>query len=232
MLDVTPWHHMLQAYVDDQGRVDYGRWQQVSSQDLDQWLATMTSMNYLALEREAAIAALINLYNALTIQQVLRHYPLRSIRPTILGIPNWLAFFRFFSRKLYTLNGQALSLNAIEHGLLRQHFQEPRIHFALVCASVGCPLLRPGAYRPEILASQLEEDADRFINNPSKVHYDARRQVLHCSKIFQWYRADFLTVATAIAAYINRYYRGESIPNAVTVAYVPYDWTLNQRMSS
>lgn len=223
---------MLQEYVSDQGQVDYTRWQKEAAQELDQWLTSVQKTDLQMLDHESAIAFLINLYNALTIQQVLQKYPIRSIRPTILRIPNWLAFWRFFNKKIYTLNGQVLSLNTIEHDILRSHFHEPRIHFALVCASVGCPLLRAEAYFPGRLTMQLEEDAQRFINNPDKVRYDAANQTLCCSKIFKWYKQDFLAVAGSVVAYINRYYMNGKLPDNAQIAYLPYSWSLNQRTSS
>ncbi|MEM8614125.1 MAG: DUF547 domain-containing protein, partial [Cyanobacteria bacterium P01_H01_bin.105] len=198
-LNFAVWDGLLRTYVDDQGRVAYGPWQQKSLLELDQWLAEMSGVDLQSLERTDAIATLLNLYNALTIRQVLHQYPIASIRPKLLGIPNWLAFLRFFTKTVYTLNGQSLSLNAIEHDILRQQFLDPRIHFALVCASVGCPLLRSAAYVPEMLSAQLEDDCDRFINNPDKVRYDAASNTLLCSKIFKWYRADFLTVAESVS---------------------------------
>lgn len=232
MTDFTPWDHLLQTYVDDAGQVDYAGWQREAAQDLDQWLVAIGSTHLEALDRETAIAFLINLYNALTIQQVLQRYPIQSIRPTILGIPNWLAFLRFFTRPIYRLHGQCLSLNAIEHNILRRKFTEPRIHFALVCASLGCPLLRAGAYWPDQLTKQLEEDAYRFIHNPDKAHYNAANQTLYCSKIFKWYKADFLTVTDSITAYINGYRTDIDLPSSVAIAYLPYSWALNQRTSS
>ncbi len=231
-LNFAPWDSLLRTYVDDQGRVAYDRWQQASLSELEQWLTSMDSLDLQGLERTSAIATLLNLYNALTIRQVLHQYPIASIRPKFLGIPNWLAFLRFFTKPVYTLNAQSLSLNAIEHDILRQQFLDPRIHFALVCASVGCPLLRAAAYVPDQLSDQLEEDCDRFINNPDKVRYDAGSRTLFCSKIFKWYKTDFLTVADSVPAYINRYYTATQLPAAVKVVYLPYSWQLNQRTSS
>lgn len=225
--DFAPWDGLLRTYVDDQGRVAYGRWQRESLSALEQWLPDLRGVDLQGLGRTAAIALLLNLYNALTIRQVLYQYPIDSIRPKVVGIPNWLAFLRFFTRTVYSLNGQSLSLNTIEHDILRQQFLDPRIHFALVCASIGCPLLRAEAYVPETLTDQLAEDCDRFINNPDKVRYDAASQTLHCSKIFKWYKADFLTVADSVPAYIDRYYTAAQLPAAVTVVYRPYSWRLN-----
>ncbi|MEM1254079.1 MAG: DUF547 domain-containing protein [Cyanobacteria bacterium P01_H01_bin.21] len=223
------WDGLLQKYVDDQGRVAYGRWQQDSLPALEQWLTTMGSVDLQKLDKPQAIATLLNLYNALTVRQVLYQYPIASIRPKFLGIPNWLAFLRFFTKRVYTLNGQSLSLNNIEHDILRHQFLDPRIHFALVCASVGCPLLRAAAYVPDRLTAQLEEDCDRFINNPDKVRYDAASNTLFCSKIFKWYEADFLTVAESVPAYIARYYIAAQLPESVSLVYLPYSWDLNQQ---
>ena len=226
-LNFSTWDSLLQKYVDDRGRVAYGRWQQESLPKLEQWLTDMSGMDLQKLERAQAIATLLNLYNALTIRQVLYQYPIASIRPKFLGVPNWLAFLRFFTKTVYTLNSQSLSLNNLEHDILRQHFLDPRIHFALVCASIGCPLLRAGAYIPSMLTEQLNEDCDRFINNPDKVRYDAASQTLFCSKIFKWYKADFLTVADSIVEYCDRYYTAGQLPASVTVRYLPYSWELN-----
>ncbi|NEQ48290.1 MAG: DUF547 domain-containing protein [Leptolyngbya sp. SIOISBB] len=232
MLDFTPWDSMLKRYVNDDGQVDYAAWQSASDQELNTWLESLHVTELSTLERDEAIAFLINLYNALTIRQVLQQYPLASIRPTFLGMPNWLAFLHFFTKSVYRLKGQSLSLNNIEHGLLRERFQEPRIHFALVCASVGCPGLRAAAYEPEQLDEQLAADAHRFIHNDDKVRYDAARSTLYCSKIFQWYKADFLTKAASIPDYISQYRPELDLPNRVTVEFLPYSWALNQRTSS
>ena len=231
-LNFATWDSLLQQYVDGQGRVAYDRWQQEALPELEQWLTKMSHVDLPGLEKTAAIATLLNLYNALTIRQVLYQYPIDSIRPRVFGLPNWLAFLRFFTKTVYTLKGQSLSLNTIEHDMLRQQFLDPRIHFALVCASIGCPLLRAGAYGSDRLMEQLDGDCDRFINNPDKVRYDAASHTLYCSKIFKWYKADFLTEADSIVDYCDRYYTAAQIPSSANVVYLPYSWELNQRISS
>ncbi|MBE9110987.1 DUF547 domain-containing protein [Nodosilinea sp. LEGE 07298] len=229
MLDFTPWNTLLQTYVDDQGRVDYARWQQQALPELDAWLTSLPN-TLDGLVTEDSLALLINLYNALTIQQVLKHYPIDSILPKVLGLPNWLAFWRFFNRSLYTLDGQAVSLNNVEHDRLRPQFKEPRIHFAVVCASVGCPILRNEAYWPDIVEAQLETDAHRFIHNHDKVRYDTEAGVLYCSKIFKWYGQDFLRSAPSIPEYIGTYLPSNPPLSPLTeVRYLPYDWSLNQQ---
>lgn len=158
---------------------------------------------------------------------MLARLPLASIRPSLAGVPNWPAFLAFFSRPVISLQGQPLSLDRIEHGLLRPRFSDPRLHFALVCAARGCPLLRPEAYRPKRIEEQLEEDAGRFLRNPLKLRFDPARRTLHCSRIFQWYRRDFLAVAPSIAAYVGRHRPDLNLPADVRIAWLPYDWALN-----
>ncbi|NEQ30480.1 MAG: DUF547 domain-containing protein [Leptolyngbya sp. SIO4C5] len=233
MLDFALWNRLLQAYVDAEGAVDYRRWQAEAKSDLEDWLATLDGLETDPLADDDKLALLINLYNALVVQQILQRYPLKTIRPQILGIPNWVAFLYFFMKPVHRLDHRRLSLNALEHDVLRQQFQEPRIHFALVCASVGCPRLRNEAYWPDRVRSQLDADAQLFINNPDKVRYDRDHQVLYCSKIFKWYEADFLQVAPSVTAYIQRYWQSEPQPDSqAAIAYLPYDWSLNQRTSS
>ena len=231
MVDFTPWDKMLQTYV-QHGAVDYKRWKKESAQALSQWLDKVKATDVDKMERESMIAFLVNLYNALVIEQILQKYPIDSIRPTFLGIPNWISFLLFFKKSIYRLNEQPVSLDNVEHGILRDRYTEPRIHFAVVCAAQGCPLLRGSAYLPETLDVQLTEDADRFINNPEKVRYDAASQTLYCSKILKWYESDFLTQERSIRGYIQRYIREQQIPSDAKIEYLPYDWHLNQRMSS
>lgn len=243
MIDFTPWNSLLQTYVNDQGRVNYSTWKQSSSTELPQWLEYLASnpavsecLNMQHRDRTVAntqLAVWLNLYNALTILQVLQQYPIASIQPKVLGLPNWIAFLKFFSRPVYSLNGRELSLNTIENSILRQQFIEPRIHFALVCASIGCPLLRNEAYAPDRVQSQLEEDAIRFINNPEKLRYDRPSNTLYCSKIFKWYGKDFLKVASSIPVYIQQYLSTSfKLSDETPMRYLPYDWNLNQRTSS
>ena len=228
MIDYSVWDQLLKKYVDSQGKVNYQRWQAEGQKELKQWLDSLSFLPYQELVSEEQLTLLINLYNALVIAEILKRYPMQSILPTFLGIPNWLSFLRFFGRSLYTLDGQPLSLNDIEHKILRQQWQEPRIHFALVCAAKGCPLLRNEAYDPKRIQEQLTADAKRFINNSSKVQYHSQQNLLRCSRIFKWYEKDFLQVSSSIPDYINQYL-SESIQQPVSVGYLPYDWQLNER---
>ncbi|MBD2564792.1 DUF547 domain-containing protein [Nostoc sp. UIC 10607] len=233
MIDFEPWDRLLRQYVDEQGRVDYIAWKTEQPQAVADWLSSQKNLafksNYNTFEQ---LALWINLYNAFTISTILERYPIKSIRPKILGIPNWLAFLWFFQRRCYYIFRESYSLAEIENSILRDKLQEPRIHFAIVCASVGCPLLRSGAYFPEQVSQQLDEDARRFINNPEKVRYDMDSKTLYCNQIFKWYRQDFLKVAPSIPEYIRCYLKTDYPLSASTrISYLHYDWSLNQRIS-
>jgi hypothetical protein len=226
MFDFEQWDQLLHQYVDAQGKVDYRGWKAESAAPLKQWLGEISSVNLPEAEPDQQLAFWLNVYNATVIDQVLDQYPIDSIRPTFLGIPNWLTFLQFFQRKIIEINRQAYSLNQIEHNTIRPQFQDPRVHFALVCAADGCPLLRHEAYQPGQVQQQLEEDAQRFINNPQKVHYEP--PFLNCSKIFKWYEKDFLKHHASIPVYIQQYLP-QTIPNDCQIRYLDYDWSLNDQ---
>lgn len=229
MIDFSVWDELLQEYVNVSGEVDYQRWQLEAKQDLNQWLNSNSNLQLKQLTQQEALATLINLYNALVISEVLEQYPVKSIRPTLVGIPNWLAFLRFFSKGVYRLNNNAVSLNDIEHKILRQQWNEPRIHFALVCAARGCPWLRNEAYQPDRINEQLEADATRFINNSQKVRYLPESNLLQCSQIFKWYEKDFLQAASSVSSYVNEYLSVQ-LSRSVSIQYLPYDWRLNEQI--
>ncbi|WP_341530893.1 DUF547 domain-containing protein [Nostoc sp. UHCC 0302] len=233
MIDFEIWDTLLRQYVDELGHVDYVAWKREQPQALADWLSSKKQVHLESnLNPLEELALWINLYNAFTISTILERYPLESIRPQVLGIPNWLAFLWFFQRRAYYIFGKRYSLAQIENQILRDKLQEPRIHFAIVCASVGCPLLRRGAYFPEQVINQLDEDAHRFINNPEKVRYDTQSQTLYCSKIFKWYRQDFLKVAPSIPEYIRSYLKADlPLTASKPISYLYYDWSLNQRIS-
>ncbi|NJR40898.1 MAG: DUF547 domain-containing protein [Leptolyngbyaceae cyanobacterium CSU_1_4] len=233
MIDFEMWNGLLHQYVDPQGRVDYRAWKAQQPQTLTHWLTDLERLDLSPdLSREQQLALWINLYNAFTLSTILERYPIASIRPLVFGIPNWFAFLWFFQRRVYRFAHQTYSLAQIENQILRDRLQEPRIHFAIVCASLGCPLLRNEAYTPEKVTQQLEEDAVRFINNPNKVRYDAHAKTLYCSKIFKWYRQDFLTVSPSIPDYV-RSFLPPDLPLSASppIAYLDYDWSLNQRLN-
>jgi hypothetical protein len=230
MVDLTTWDGLLRRYVDPEGRVNYLAWKRNDPKTLVDWLALQSPATQ---GRQEHLAHWINLYNAFTIEAVLRRYPIVSIRPSLAGIPNWIAFLRFFQRPVHRLGSEAFSLMQIENQMLRKNIGDPRIHFAIVCASLGCPLLRGEAYTAARVDQQLQDDLVRFVNNPAKVRFDPASGSLHCSKIFKWYGADFLALSPSIPAYILPHLKGapDSVPQP-RLAFLPYDWSLNQKLAA
>ena len=169
------------------------------------------------------VAFLINAYNAYTVEKILTRYPdIRSI---------W-DFGRFFGNpfrdEFFSLLGRRMSLDRLEHGVLRKRYREPRIHFAVNCASIGCPMLREEAYVGTRLEAQLEEQAQRFLSDRTRNRFrDGRLEV---SKIFDWYREDF----EPRADYFARYAGILGIPQGASprLVFLDYDWSLNDSRSS
>jgi hypothetical protein len=173
--------------------------------------------------RPEQMAFLINAYNAYTVEKILTRYPdLGSIWDfgKVFGNPFRDEFFR--------LLGARMSLDGIEHGMLRKRYGEPRVHYALNCASVGCPMLREEAYSAVRLENQLEEQALRFLSDRSRNRYrDGRLEV---SKIFDWYKEDF----EPREQYFERYAKALGMPAGARprLAFLDYDWSLNDSRSS
>ena len=188
---------------------------------LDQ-LSAVKEKEFASWPREEQMAFLINAYNAFTVEKILTRYPdIGSIWDfgKIFGNP--------FKDEFFTLLGRKMSLDAIEHGTLRKSYREPRVHYALNCASVGCPMLREEAYVAARLERQLEEQAVRFLSDRSRNRWHGGR--LEVSKIFDWFKEDF----EPRQAYFARYatvlgYPGGEVP----LSFLDYDWSLNDSRSS
>ena len=181
------------------------------------------------------LAFLIDAYNANTIALVLTRYPdLTSIKD--LG-----GFFSSpWKQRFVGVLGATRSLDEIEHGLIRDGVgrDEPRVHFALNCASIGCPALRPEAYRGADLEHQLADQAQRFLSDHTRNRYDSTSDRLEVSKIFDWYGADFARAAGSVGRYLGRFAavlarddvgRERIAVGNVPLAFLDYDWRLNDR---
>lgn len=220
------WSAILARFVDD-GRVDYGGLAGDGEQDLAAYLATLSGAcgaDYEGWTREQRLAFWINAYNAFTVRLILDHYPIASIRKI-----GWLpgAAFRTRFIPMEGLKGGRISLDDIEHGTLRRAFREPRIHFALVCAARSCPPLRSEAYRAADLDRQLDDQARRFLADPTKNRLEGARRTLHLSEIFRWFRDDFESTGAALASYVGRYWDRDT--SGFEVQFMDYDWRLNDR---
>jgi len=174
--------------------------------------------------REEQLAYWINAYNAFTVKLIVDNYPLESIKdlnPTI-AIP---LVSTIWNKEWFKIGGEEFSLDRIEHKILRKEFDEPRIHFAVNCASMSCPVLRAEAFEPDRLDRQLEEQAKLFINDPTRNVLDSNEP--RVSKIFSWFTGDFTDGQTLIE-FINKYATLQLDPNT-RLRYLDYDWTLNEQ---
>ena len=232
----TLWTRLLQRHVAE-GRVDYATLDRDDRGELTTYLTGLSDTcaeDYRAWSREQRIAFWLNAYNAFTVELILRNQPVDSIRRI-----GWLpgAAFREEFIPMPELRGGEISLNDIEHDVLRREFREPRIHFALVCASRSCPPLRSEAYRARDLDRQLDDQARVFLGDATKNRFDAKESRLYLSAIFDWFDEDFVAAAGSLPAFVARY-RGDvqaalsgragSSP-AITVEFLDYDWSLNDR---
>ena len=223
------WDVLLQKYVDRNGNVDYASWQ-TSRTDRDAlfgYLSQMRSLDTsLRSSREAEMAFWINAYNALTIEGILRVFPTRSIKD---HAPDGNGFNIWDDFKL-PVGGRSYSLNDIEHKVLRP-MGDPRIHFAIVCASKGCPQLAQHAYYPQLLDRQLTYATELFFRSPDKFAYDLRQRQIGVSPIIQWFADDFGSNDRERMSYLSRFMPEDAAwlaaSGSATISYLDYDWSLN-----
>ncbi len=204
------------------GVVDY-RGFKAEEGKLDQYLEQLERTNTSELTANARLAFYINAYNAWTIRLVLGGYPgIKSIRD--LGA----VFSSPWAKKICRIDGKILSLDDIEHGIIRPGFRDPRIHFAVNCASRGCPPLASEPYSGVSLDEQLDTAARNFINDPARYRIDGN--MLFVSMIFKWYASDF---TDGVLNFIIKYARGDLLRaltdkgDNIKIRYLKYDWSLN-----
>ena len=227
-VDYRLWARVLETYVDDNGRVDYAGLK-AHRQLLDDFIEQqLEPVEISALADTEQKAFWINAYNALTLRLIVDHYPLRfgGIRTINWGRP--------WSIKMRVAN-QSLTLGQIEHEILRKWDPpDPRIHFAINCASGGCPKLPKTPFLPETLEEQLQRETLRFINDPEKVRLDRSKNILYHSAIFSWFDEDFLAESPDLLQYIQKYLNEEdqayiqARPADIRLKKLKYDWSLNQ----
>jgi len=215
------WTTLLKKHVTAAGQVNYKGFIQDSTllqAYLDDLSTHPPGNNW---TEEEKIAYWINAYNAFTVKLIVDHYPLKSIKDIGDGLP---MINSPWDIKFFKIGNIDFDLNTIEHEILRKEFTEPRIHFAINCASFSCPKLRNEAYFASKLEEQLEEQTLGFINNPQKNIINETETEL--SKIFDWFQSDFIK-KSSLFDFLNRY--TASLNEANKVTYVEYDWALNEK---
>lgn len=194
--------------------------QAVSRKDYELW------------NRDQKIAFWVNTYNAAAVKVVIDHYPLKKRlgwkalaypAESIQQIPD------VWDRKVVKVLGRRLGLNEIENEILRKEFSEPRIHFALVCASLGCPILRGEPYEARQLDSQLEDQVRQFLSDPNKFRYEQKSDKIYLSPIFKWFKQDFKPRG-GVKAFLKNYLSEEmagALSPRTKIEWLNYDWSLN-----
>jgi hypothetical protein len=223
---VEDWDALLRKYVDDQGRVDYPALAKADLPAFERVFAAVAASSPRAEAdryptRGAREAYYLNAYNVLVWKYVLtRTHKLLSID---------VVSHVFFEVARFFVGGRETTLDELEKAI-RGKFKDPRVHMALNCAAAGCPLLPRQAFKPEALERQLDRAARRFVAEKRNVDYDAAKQVVHLSRLFDWYGEDFGTEPVKVLGWINRYRAASAqLPLDARIEYVEYDWRLNDR---
>lgn len=220
-MDHVLYADLLEKYVQN-GRVDYQGFKDEEAR-LDQYLKVLEDTDTKKLSRNEQFAFYINAYNAWTIKLILTGYPgIKSIKD--LGS----IFKSPWKKQIARINEDIITLDHIEHDILRPGFKDPRVHFAINCAAKSCPPLRPEPYRADILGQQLDEMAQAFINDSRRNRLEG--QTLYASSIFKWFSEDF---SNDVVGFFLKYAQGnlkkrlEDNKSKIKVKYLDYDWSLN-----
>lgn len=229
-VDHSAWQNILDRYVttDREGiaRFNYGEVTEESRRTLEMYLDQLQKIDVSGLVRVQQLAYWINLYNALTVHVVLNHYPVESIRD--IDISPGLFSDGPWGKKLLEIDGQPVSLNDIEHRILRPIWGDPRIHYAVNCASISCPNLQREAFTAENMESQLERAAATYVNHPRGVAFEEGELVV--SSIYHWFGSDFGGTDQKIIEHIKHYAKphlANRLSKIDRISGHRYDWTLN-----
>lgn len=222
-LDHSAWSRVLAQFENEQARVDYKSLKSKGSADLVAYLRQMSRPWPQALTSNERKAALINTYNALTVQWIVDNYPVESI---------WRTNHPFTAVR-HLVNGRKVSLDQLETDL--RNMGDPRIHAVLVCASLSCPPLRRKAYLPEELDRQLSECVQNWLGNPTLNRFHAAEHKAEVSMIFEWYKGDFEKDGSSVPLFLARFapegqtgFLGEP---GLKLSYQEYNWGLNDTSS-
>ncbi|HEX7367287.1 MAG TPA: DUF547 domain-containing protein [Pelobium sp.] len=213
----SAYEKLLQAHVSDKGAVDYKGFAK-DKVSLENYLKSLGLVDVAKLSKNEQTAFWINAYNALTIDLIVKNYPVKSIQDIASGKP--------WDQKLaYKLNGKSLTLNDIEKKiLLGSDLFDARIHFAVNCAAVSCPTLSNHAFTGDNVQKMLTENTKAALANPKFNKISADSAAL--SKLFDWYKADFVKAEGSVVNFINKY-SATKISDKTKITYIDYNWSLN-----
>ncbi len=228
-IDHDPWHTWLKNYVvvspDGVTRVRYGEVSPTDRDKLTAYIDELSKTEITSFGRDDQMACWVNLYNAVTVDLILREYPVSSIK----DITDGLFSFGPWGIKQVAVEGRSLSLDDIEHGVLRPIWRDPRVHYAVNCASIGCPNLALTAYRGFSMDARLDQAARSYINHPrgAMVDKDGRLVV---SSIYEWFQEDFGDSDAGVIEHLDANAEDDLKASLASVTEIygdHYDWSLN-----
>ncbi len=229
IIDHSPWDKLLKQYLstDPSGLnlFDYATMSEAQFTELTQYVESLENADVSLFTKAQQKAFWINLYNALTVKTIVAHYPIKSIKDISFG----LLSFGPWDEELVKVSDKELSLNDIEHEILRPIFEDSRIHYAVNCAAIGCPNLQTDAFTAENTESLLDQAAKQFINHPRGVRVEDDELVL--SSIYNWYEEDFGEDEEEVIEHIKQFAKPELVEQLTRIDEVEdyqYDWCLNQ----
>lgn len=230
-IDHSPWDRLLKTYLTPRegnfNAFDYAGVTPADKKALKAYVDNLAATSVSRLNRAEQMAFWINLYNALTISVVLDHWPVSSIRD--IDISPGLFADGPWAKKLVTIEDQEVSLNDIEHRILRPIWKDARIHYAVNCASIGCPDLAPKAYRATTLNADLDSAAVAYINDARGARFDPQGDLV-VSKIYTWFVDDFGGSTETVLAHLRRYAQGTKrgqLEKTQAILGHDYDWRIN-----
>jgi len=226
-MDYTIYDSMLKKYVSD-GTIDYLKWKKNDLGLFEQYINGLAKASLTNLNENEQKAFWINAYNALTIYAVLKYIPANGLLAKVFSVQMVLGFF---DKITYRAAGEILTLDDIEKEKLRKTFHDPRVHFALVCASRSCPKIQNAVFKEAELEERLDGSARNFIQDTTRNRLDQKNNVLDLSEIFKWYASDFIassgTVIDFVKKYIGKEGSGYLSIHTVKIQYLFYDWLVN-----
>ncbi|MDO7852531.1 DUF547 domain-containing protein [Hymenobacter convexus] len=208
----------LQKFVNKDGKVDYATIQFRSAQ-LDELLTSIAEFDVAKASAADQYAFYLNAYNILVIGEIVRNYPLESVQ----DMPG------FFNKTRMVVGRELLTLDQIETDKLRKIYDDPRLHFALVCGTNSCPRLSRTAYVGKDLFVQLNNQARFALLDPTYVKVNPADKTVKLPEIFKWYEADFSASGKTGLFYVNQFRKDNRVPSWFAVDYYPYNWSLNDQ---
>lgn len=226
--DYSAWTEILRTYYDPAKGMAYERLRKNDYPKLTNLVEMLSRVEFENLDRNERLAYWMNLYNASTVKLIVDNYPVGSIRDLSTSIINK---YQVFDREVVLSGGRLVSLNHIEHEIIRKEFRDPRIHFAINCAARSCPPLRQEALTGAAVQQQLDEQTAAFLNRDVRIDRKGGKATITVTKIMAWFEEDFED-AGGVASFVRAHLVGDAAArlsgvSRINIRHADYDWSLN-----